>query len=98
LSYSPSLASNSTVYTEWPNWKKEVSKWENNNDYKPIVWPYLKERDLLFTQKVAIYSLSLNTPEDWEKKGKQEFTSILVDLLSKESMNKDSDENNKLPD
>ena len=94
LSSSPSVASNSTPYIEWPNWKEEVSKWENDNDYKPIVWPYLKERDLLFPKKVHIHDLSLDTPEKWEAAGKKRFTSTLVNLLSEESIDKDSHQNN----
>ena len=94
LSYSPSVASNSTPYIEWPNWKEEVSKWENDNDYKPIVWPYLKERDLFFPKKTTITDLNLDTPEEWEAVGKKRFTSTLADLLSKESIDKGSHQNN----
>ena len=80
LSFSPSTLFSSTVKVEWPSWKDEIIEWESNNDYKPIVWPYLKNKDLIWPERVAIYRVNLNNHDDWDMHGNHTFTGSLYQL------------------
>ena len=80
LSFSPSTFFSSTTKVEWPSWKDEIIEWERNNNYKPIVWPYLKNKDLIWPERVAIYRVNLNNHDDWDMHGNHTFTGSLYQL------------------
>ena len=74
LSFSPSTFFSSTVKVEWPSWKDEIKEWERNEEYKPIVWPYIKNKDLIWPERTSIYRVNLNNHDDWDMHGNNTFT------------------------
>ena len=80
LSFSPSTFFSSTVKVEWPSWKDEIKEWEVNEEYKPIVWPYIKNKDLIWPERTAIYRVNLNNHDDWDMHGNNTFIGSLHKL------------------
>lgn len=85
LSYSPEVITQKKEKIDWPIWKEEVATWQTNNEHDPIVWPYLKNRDILWPDRSAIYTLSLNSADDWNSRGKQKFSTNLINLIHEDS-------------
>jgi hypothetical protein len=86
LSFTPNTFLASTVYIEWPRWEDEVARWKKDNLYKPVTWPYLKNKDLFFSEKNTIYSINLNEAEDWNREGRNKFSVSLKKLLKGEKL------------
>jgi len=80
LSYSPETLFSSTEEIEWPSWEDEVNEWERNKEYKPIVWPYIKNKDLIWPERTSIYRVNLNNHDDWDMHGNNTFTGSLHKL------------------
>ena len=61
---------------------KEWSRkyYEKNKEYNPIVWPYIKNKDLIWPERTAIYKVNLNNHDDWDMQGNQTFTGSLNKL------------------
>ena len=62
---------------KWPVWSEELRKWEIDSSYKPKIWPYLKEKDGIWPERTAIYSINMNTQESWTNEGKFKFSNEL---------------------
>lgn len=86
LSYSPEVVTQQNDKIDWPVWREELATWEINNEHDPVVWPYLKNRDILWPNRSAIYKLSLNSPHDWNSNGNQKFSVNLNNLIHKDSI------------
>jgi hypothetical protein len=86
LSSSPEVITQTKDKIDWPIWKDEVLAWQINSEYDPAVWPYLKNRDFLWSERSAVYTLSLNSTTDWNSRGNQKFSTNLKNLIKKESL------------
>lgn len=84
LSYSPEVVTQQNDKIDWPIWKEEVANWRTNNEYDPVVWPYLKNRDILWPNRSSVYTLSLNSTDDWNSRGNQKFSTNLNHLIQKD--------------
>ena len=72
ISFTPqTLATGET----WPLWSEEVIKWEVENKYNPVIWPYLSNNNGLWPDRDTIYRVNLNEPESWQNQGKLRFSS-----------------------
>ena len=90
LSSSPEVISQQKDKIDWPTWREEVTTWQINNEHDPVVWPYLKNRDILWPERTAIYTLSLNSTDDWNSRGNQKFSTNLIGLIHKDTISKKS--------
>lgn len=81
---------------EWPNWNEEVSVWKLNNSYMPKVWPYIKNKDLIYpawqVNESNIVCINLEKPQNWERMGSRYFFSSFLEMaelgFSNDSSNK----------
>ncbi len=89
LSSSPEVITRQNDKIDWPIWKEEVATWQINNEHDPVVWPYLKNRDILWPERSAIYTLSLNTTQDWNTRGNQKFSTNLKNMVQKDATRKE---------
>jgi len=76
ISYTPHKLFSSN--TNWPVWKNELAKWKMDSQYKPKIWPYLKEKDIIWPARTAVYSINMNGQENWEKQGQLRFSKVLT--------------------
>ena len=84
LSYTPSVLFSSTEKIEWPNWSDEVAKWEKNPEYKPLTWPYLKNKDVIWPERTWTYPVNLNEAETWTLEGKEKFSDVILRIVNGE--------------
>ena len=96
ISYSPEVVR--AGFVDWPKWKEEVKKWEKDSTYKPLIWPYIKEQDILWPKRSELYSINLTRPEYWEHQGKNKFSSSLLMALSEMRKENNSLEKNQDPE
>ena len=89
LSSSPEVITQQKDKIDWPVWTEELATWQINSEHDPAVWPYLKNRDILWPDRSAIYTLSLNSTSDWDKRGNQKFSTNLKKFLKKDSLSKE---------
>jgi len=55
--------------------------WNEDKSYRPIVWPYIKNKDLIWPPRSEVYTLDLNTSQNWEEEGKHRFSTSLIHAL-----------------
>lgn len=79
LSYTPDVIS--TVKVPWPNWKSEIELWKKDETYTPAVWPYIKNKDLIWPERSEVYTLNLNSSQNWEEEGEHRFSTSLIQIL-----------------
>ena len=79
ISYTPDKLFSSNA--NWPVWKNELAKWEMDSQYKPKIWPYLKEKDVIWPARTAVYSINMNDQESWTAQGQLRFSDELINRL-----------------
>jgi len=80
ISFSPDFSIENDL--EWPNWSDEFSKWKDDKEYKPIIWPHYKESLPPFPDRSAEWSINLSQAESWEKSGRHLYSDQVKELLS----------------
>ena len=75
ISFTPDRLFSSNA--KWPVWSEELRKWEIDSSYKPKIWPYLKEKDNIWPERTAIYSINMSMQESWTNQGKLKFSNEL---------------------
>tara|TARA_B100000575_G_C23096748_1_gene632595 strand:+ start:475 stop:1569 length:1095 start_codon:yes stop_codon:yes gene_type:complete len=79
IEYYPRVISFTPEYSidkndEWPIWSNEIQKWNEDQSYKPKIWPYLKKSKTPFPDRTSVWSINLNEPETFKTSG-QKFLS-----------------------
>lgn len=70
---------------EWPKWTNEIELWESNASYLPRVWPYIKNKDLMYPERkkneANIVCIDLNHPKNWERMGYRYFSASFLEMI-----------------
>ena len=69
----------------WPVWREEIIIRESNDSYLPKVWPYIKNKDLIYPARqkneANIVCIDLNHPKNWERMGYRYFSTSFYEMI-----------------
>lgn len=80
ISFSPDFRS--AQEEKWPIWKNEVSKWKENPEYKPKIWPNLRTKTNIWPARSTVWDIDLSNTTTWNEAGNYKYSEEFKEFFS----------------